>query len=73
MGTIVKWAIGGAIVGFIYWMFNYKDVDFLVALFLGAGVSIMILLAQKANIKLTFSGLNNSRFLFRISARPNKN
>ncbi|WP_183192773.1 hypothetical protein [Brevibacillus nitrificans] len=42
MGAIVKWAIGGAVVGVIYWMFNYKDVDFLVALFLGAGVGIMI-------------------------------
>lgn len=42
MGTIVKWAIGGAIVGFIYWIFNYKDVDFLVSVFLGAGVGIMI-------------------------------
>ncbi|CFJ39249.1 Uncharacterised protein [Mycobacterium tuberculosis] len=39
---IVKWAIGGAVVGAIYWMFNSSDIDFMVSVAFGgiAGVAI---------------------------------
>ncbi|MCM3081914.1 hypothetical protein [Brevibacillus invocatus] len=37
---IVKWAIGGAVVGAIFWMFN--DIDFMVSVFFGGALGVII-------------------------------
>ncbi|CFJ38994.1 Uncharacterised protein [Mycobacterium tuberculosis] len=39
---IIKWAIGGAVVGAIYWMFNSNDIDFMVSVAFGGTLGVII-------------------------------